>query len=241
MATIAARGPSPALLASAVRRAAAPRAVRVVRIAAALSSSSRSSRSSRSNNRASAPGPIHRLAAATTTPRTVQLSAIAAPAPAPGVRRSSSSSAGDPPGAGKTWTFEEVQALTQSGSGGEGGARAVLIDVREPDELAQTGRIPGALNVPVGSAPDSWHVSAAEFRDRFGFERPSAPAPASAPASADADADADADPPELVFYCKAGVRSRAAAQIAREAGFPRVAEYPGSWNEWAARGGAVER
>ncbi len=35
-----------------------------------------------------------------------------------------------------------------------------------------------------------------------------------------------------MFYCKAGVRSRAAAELAKHAGWEKVGEYPGSWMEW---------
>ncbi|RYP06001.1 hypothetical protein DL765_009649 [Monosporascus sp. GIB2] len=103
-----------------------------------------------------------------------------------------------------------------------GGGGVMIIDVREPSEVAETGRIPGSVNVPVASAPDSFHVPEDEFEDRFGFPRPPRDA-------------------ELLFYCKAGVRSRAAAGVARDAGWSRVGEYPGSWSEWFARGGKVER
>lgn len=41
----------------------------------------------------------------------------------------------------------------------------------------------------------------------------------------------------MVFYCKAGVRSRAAAEMARMAGWEKVGEYSGSWDEWVAKGG----
>jgi len=37
------------------------------------------------------------------------------------------------------------------------------------------------------------------------------------------------------------VRSRAAAQLARQAGWEKTGEYPGSWLDWAGKGGAVER
>jgi rhodanese-related sulfurtransferase len=74
----------------------------------------------------------------------------------------------------------------------------------------------------VTSAPDSFHISADEFEDRFGFPRP--------------------DPHgEVVFYCRAGVRSRAAAGLAQDAGWTNVGEYPGSWLDWEGRGGEVER
>lgn len=100
--------------------------------------------------------------------------------------------------------------------------------MREPGEVASTGRIPGAVNIPITTSPDSFHISAEEFEDRFGFERPAAPSP-------------DSTENEVVFYCKAGVRSRAAAGIAREAGWKKVGEYPGSWVEWSAKGGKIER
>ena len=101
--------------------------------------------------------------------------------------------------------------------------RRLIIDVREPAELEASGRIPGAVNIPIKSSPDAFFLAEGEFEDRFGFERP-------------------ARDRELVFYCKAGVRSRAAAALARDAGWNAVVgEYPGSWVDWVARGGKVER
>lgn len=46
---------------------------------------------------------------------------------------------------------------------------------------------------------------------------------------------------EVVFYCKAGVRSRAAARMAREWQGVRVGDMKGGWMEWEGRGGRVER
>jgi rhodanese-related sulfurtransferase len=99
---------------------------------------------------------------------------------------------------------------------------SVAPDVREPGELQQTGHIPHAINIPINSAPDSFHISSEEFEDRFGFPRP-------------------AKDEEVVFYCKAGVRSRGAAGLARDAGYTKVGEYPGSWSEWFGQNGKVER
>lgn len=45
----------------------------------------------------------------------------------------------------------------------------------------------------------------------------------------------------MIFYCKAGVRSRAAAQMAREWKGVRVGEMRGGWVEWEGKGGEVER
>ena len=41
----------------------------------------------------------------------------------------------------------------------------------------------------------------------------------------------------MVFFCKAGVRSRSAAGLAGQAGYENVGEYKGSWLDWERRGG----
>lgn len=43
-----------------------------------------------------------------------------------------------------------------------------------------------------------------------------------------------------MFFCKAGVRSKNAAALARQAGWGKVAEYKGSWVDWEGNGGAKE-
>ena len=106
----------------------------------------------------------------------------------------------------KILTYEAVTALKPN---------QILVDVREPGEFA-AGAIPGAINLPLMSAPDALVLPEDEFEDRFGFAKP----------------PKDAD---LVFYCKAGVRSASAAQIAVQQGYTHVSEYPGSWNEWVKR------
>ena len=90
-------------------------------------------------------------------------------------------------------------------------------DVREPSEYA-AGHLPHAINIPIKSAPDALFLPADEFEDRFGFKKPSAEE-------------------EVVFYCKSGVRSSAAAQLASQVGYKSVAEYRGSWLDWTKRGG----
>jgi len=70
--------------------------------------------------------------------------------------------------------------------------------------------------------PDSFHIGEEEFEDRLGYPRPPKDA-------------------EVIFYCKAGVRSRAAAQLARSAGWTNTGEYPGSWLDWVEKGGKVQR
>jgi len=116
----------------------------------------------------------------------------------------------------KIYNFTEIQALTKKPS-----PNTILIDTREPSELQTTGTIPGSLNIPVTSKPDAFFITPEEFEDRFGFERPG-------------------KDKEVVFYCRAGVRSRAAAGLARQAGWENVSEYSGSWLDWEKNGGEKE-
>lgn len=56
-------------------------------------------------------------------------------------------------------------------------------------------------------------------------------------------ADGQAAGGDIIFYCKAGVRARAAAQLAVQAGYDpaRIGVYDGSWLDWSDRGGKVEK
>jgi rhodanese-related sulfurtransferase len=76
--------------------------------------------------------------------------------------------------------------------------------------------------MPINSSPDALFLPAEDFEDRFGFTKPDAGA-------------------EIVFYCKAGIRSKNAAGLAKQAGFSNVKEYPGSWDDWVGNGGEVKR
>jgi rhodanese-related sulfurtransferase len=93
----------------------------------------------------------------------------------------------------------------------------LLIDVREPSEF-DTNSIPTAHNIPISSQPDALMLSEEDFEDRFGWKKPGLEK-------------------EVVFFCKAGVRSSAAAQLAKQAGYENVGEYRGSWLDWERRGG----
>lgn len=110
----------------------------------------------------------------------------------------------------------------------------VLIDVREPAELSATGIIPGAVSVPLASQPDALFLTPDEFETRFGFPKPGVVA---------TDDGQQQQYRDVIIYCKAGVRARAAAQLAIQAGYdpPRVSVYDGSWLDWADRGGRVEK
>lgn len=106
--------------------------------------------------------------------------------------------------------------------------KPILVDVREPAELTSTGIIPSAVAVPLASQPDALFLSPEEFETRFGFPKPGVQ---------------EGETGDVVFYCKAGVRARTAAQLALQAGYDpkRVGVYDGSWLDWVDNGGKVEK
>ncbi|OBT61086.1 hypothetical protein VE03_09473 [Pseudogymnoascus sp. 23342-1-I1] len=191
------------------------------RIAAALARASRSAAAKQFPSQLRPLGSrIQSIRTPTSTPQSRLFSIAAArqdnskSAPAPGT--GSPTTASKVPS--KIYTFEEVRKHAQDPTP----TSPILIDVREPGELRTTGRIPTSVNLPLSSCPDAFFLPADEFEERFGFEKPR-------------------EGRGVVFYCKAGVRSRAAAALAREAGWEPVGEFPGSWLEWEGRGGEVER
>lgn len=106
--------------------------------------------------------------------------------------------------------------------------KLILVDVREPAELASTGIIPSAVAVPLGSQPDALFLSPDEFETRFGYPKPGV---------------GEQGETDMVFYCKAGVRAKTAAQLAVQAGYDpaRVGVYEGSWLDWSGKGGKVQK
>ncbi|KAE8373139.1 Rhodanese-like domain-containing protein [Aspergillus bertholletiae] len=126
----------------------------------------------------------------------------------------------------KQWGFEDINASLPTSPGTKPQKNLILVDVREPAELNSTGIIPTAVSVPLASQPDAFFLTPEEFEARFGYPKPGA-----------------REDGDIVFYCKAGVRAKAAAQLAVQAGYDaeRIGVYDGSWLDWADKKGRVEK
>lgn len=102
-------------------------------------------------------------------------------------------------------TPEEARALPD----------ALIVDLREPDEVAATGKIEGAVVIPRGwlewrADPESpWHD------DRFALDRP------------------------VLLYCAVGGRAALAGVVLQDLGFQDVRNL-GGIKDWADRGLPVE-
>ncbi|GAB0089894.1 Rhodanese domain-containing protein [Sergentomyia squamirostris] len=95
----------------------------------------------------------------------------------------------------KVATYEEVKDLCNH-------PEKLLIDVREPHELLETGCIPTSINIPLGQVQTTFSddTSDEDFRKRFGRHKPSRD-------------------DEVIFMCKVGIRSEKAAQAVTQMGF----------------------
>ncbi|KAI9804710.1 MAG: hypothetical protein M1826_004857 [Phylliscum demangeonii] len=102
----------------------------------------------------------------------------------------------------KIYSFEEIQSLlAHPNHPDEGPPPKVLIDVREPHELHTTGTIPTAFNMPLNTHPDALFLPAPAFHATFHAPKP------------------DPARDEVIFYCRSGVRSSVAAELATRAGY----------------------
>jgi rhodanese-related sulfurtransferase len=93
---------------------------------------------------------------------------------------------------------------------------AVLIDLREPEERAQNGTIPGAIHAPRGML--EFYVDPANPYHRPEF-----------------------DPNRrTILHCASGGRSALAADTLRQLGYSNVAHLDGGINAWKETGHEVE-
>lgn len=93
----------------------------------------------------------------------------------------------------------------------------LLVDIRDPRELAREGRIPGALHCPRGMLEFWIDPESPYFKPVFGEDR------------------------TFVFFCAGGMRSALATKVAQDMGLKPVAHVIGGFSAWRAAGGPVER
>lgn len=108
-------------------------------------------------------------------------------------------------------SYEEVKDLPNH-------PNKILIDVREPDELKETGQIPTSFNIPLGDVEKALQLSDGKFKTLYGHSKPK-------------------NGDYVIFHCKIGKRSQTASETAVRLGYTNVHNYVGSWREWAEKNG----
>lgn len=116
---------------------------------------------------------------------------------------------------GNIVTFDDLKAKLADKS-------ITLIDVREPHELTDDGKIPGSVNIPLGSIEEAFKLPPDMFKERYGVKLPDRS-------------------DSMVFSCKAGRRAASAAEKVAPLGYPNAKVYSGSFKDWVERGGPLEK
>lgn len=97
------------------------------------------------------------------------------------------------------------------------GSDIQLIDVREPSEIKATGKIGKAVNIPLGQVKEALLLPDESFQDRYKAPKP------------------QKHDHNIVFYGLGPIKSQAALQLARKAGYTHAREYSGGWEEYCAK------
>lgn len=94
---------------------------------------------------------------------------------------------------------------------------ALLVDIREPGERAQTGAIAGAVEAPRGMLEFWADPTSPYHRDEFRPDR------------------------RVILHCASGGRSALAADMLQNLGYEHVAHMDGGFKAWEAAGLPVQR
>ena len=97
-----------------------------------------------------------------------------------------------------------------------GDANVVLVDIRDPRELAREGKVPGAFHAPRGML-EFWIDPASPYHKSV-----------------------FAEDKQFVFFCAGGMRSVLATKVAQDMGLKPVAHIIGGFAAWKKAGGPVE-
>uniref|UniRef100_A0A6G5A5P8 Putative sulfotransferase n=1 Tax=Rhipicephalus microplus TaxID=6941 RepID=A0A6G5A5P8_RHIMP len=109
-------------------------------------------------------------------------------------------------------SYEDLKALMQGGD-------IQLIDVREPAEVAASGKIGNAINIPLGQVKDALLMSEEAFQKAYHAQKPQ---------SYDHN---------IVFYGLGPIKSHAALKLAHKAGYTHAREYSAGWEDYKAKKG----
>ncbi|CAB0043063.1 unnamed protein product [Trichogramma brassicae] len=90
----------------------------------------------------------------------------------------------------------------------------LIIDVREDDEIRETGKLPGSIHIPMGEvAHVLTTVSSQDFKDKYSHEKPS-------------------QDTQIILSCRSGKRSAMVQADLEKLGYKNAYNYIGGWLDW---------
>jgi rhodanese-related sulfurtransferase len=93
---------------------------------------------------------------------------------------------------------------------------ALIVDIRDSAEVAQTGKAAGALHIPRGSLEFKADLTAASADKNFALDKP------------------------VILHCASGGRAALAGKLLKDMGYQKVFNL-GGFKDWVEAGGKVEK
>ncbi|KAK9302440.1 hypothetical protein QLX08_005584 [Tetragonisca angustula] len=90
----------------------------------------------------------------------------------------------------------------------------LIIDVREKEEIDETGKLPGSIHVPMGDVTNTLlNLPEKDFKEKFNKEKPSKNT-------------------KIILSCKSGKRSGMVQEEIQKLGYKNAYNYVGGWLDW---------
>ncbi|XP_014610963.1 PREDICTED: heat shock protein 67B2-like [Polistes canadensis] len=90
----------------------------------------------------------------------------------------------------------------------------LIIDVREPSEINETGKLPSSIHIPMGDVTNTLtNISTEDFVKKFNKSKP----------------DNDT---KIILSCRSGKRSGMVQEELQKIGYKNVYNYVGGWLDW---------
>ncbi|XP_034938449.1 rhodanese domain-containing protein CG4456-like isoform X3 [Chelonus insularis] len=92
----------------------------------------------------------------------------------------------------------------------------LIIDVREPSEINETGQLPGSINIPMANVLTTLNLSNEEFQNQFKKPKPEKNT-------------------KIILSCRSGMRSGKVQKELQKNGYNNTFNYVGGWLEWESK------
>ncbi|XP_017892856.1 rhodanese domain-containing protein CG4456-like isoform X1 [Ceratina calcarata] len=90
----------------------------------------------------------------------------------------------------------------------------LIIDVREKEEIDETGKLPGSIHIPMGEVANTLlSLSENDFKKKFAREKPSKDT-------------------KIILSCRSGKRSSMVQEEIQKLGYENAYNYVGGWLDW---------
>ncbi|KAJ2695270.1 hypothetical protein H4218_005276, partial [Coemansia sp. IMI 209128] len=115
----------------------------------------------------------------------------------------------------KSLSFNQVREISNTGTFNN--LAATILDVRSAAEV-DGGRIPNAVNIPIGELGQALGLATDQFKKKYQFVLP----------------ERNSKTEALLIYCKSGTRTKMARDILEKDGYKdNLYVYLGGWDEFS--------